>query len=33
VLTYDQDTPGAFLNAVGVRGEQAHIGDLIPGHR
>ncbi|KUL25320.1 fibronectin type III domain-containing protein [Actinoplanes awajinensis] len=33
VLTYDQDTPGAWLNAVGIKGQRAHIGGLISGHR
>ncbi|MFF5176141.1 fibronectin type III domain-containing protein [Micromonospora sp. NPDC000089] len=33
VLTYDQDTPGAFVNGVGVAGTSAHIDGLIPGHR
>jgi len=33
VLTYDQDTPGAWLNDVGVKGTSAHIDGLTPGHR
>lgn len=33
VLVHDRDTPGAFLNAIGIRGTYAHIGGLIPGHR
>ncbi|MFI5497111.1 fibronectin type III domain-containing protein [Actinoplanes sp. NPDC051859] len=31
-MVYDKDTPGAFLNSVGVRGLSTHIDGLIPGH-
>ncbi|WP_206508055.1 fibronectin type III domain-containing protein [Streptomyces chrestomyceticus] len=33
VLTFDKDTPGAFVQSVGVRGQSAHIDGLTPGHR
>ncbi|MEU4152055.1 fibronectin type III domain-containing protein [Streptomyces sp. NPDC026659] len=32
ILTWDKDTPGAFLNSTAVRGTSAHISGLIPGH-
>lgn len=33
VLTYDLDTPGAFVNRVGIRGRSASIDGLVSGHR
>ncbi|MYQ49291.1 hypothetical protein GTW40_30455 [Streptomyces sp. SID4985] len=32
ILTWDKDTPGAFLNSTAVRGTSAHISGLVPGH-
>ncbi|MEU7844290.1 GDSL-type esterase/lipase family protein [Micromonospora sp. NPDC049114] len=33
VIYWDQDDPGAFLSAVGIRGHAAHIDGLTVGHR
>ncbi|MFF7731178.1 fibronectin type III domain-containing protein [Streptomyces sp. NPDC008001] len=33
IITWDRDTPGAFINSVAVRGKSAHIDGLKPGHR
>ncbi|MFI6272388.1 GDSL-type esterase/lipase family protein [Micromonospora zamorensis] len=33
VIYWDQDDPGAFLSAVGIRGHAAHIDGLKVGHR
>ncbi|MEU1680408.1 GDSL-type esterase/lipase family protein [Micromonospora zamorensis] len=33
VIYWDQDDPGAFLGAVGIRGHAAHIDGLKVGHR
>lgn len=33
VITWDVDTPGTFIESVGVRGTSGHIGGLIPGRR
>lgn len=32
IITWDRDTPGAFINSTAVRGTSAHIDGLIPGH-
>ncbi|WP_432843904.1 fibronectin type III domain-containing protein [Dactylosporangium sp. CA-092794] len=32
VITFDKDTPGAFLSDVGIHGLSAHIDGLTPGH-
>ncbi|MFI2241193.1 fibronectin type III domain-containing protein [Streptomyces chrestomyceticus] len=32
IITWDRDTPGAFLNSTAVRGRSAHIDGLEPGH-
>ncbi|MGK5638341.1 fibronectin type III domain-containing protein [Streptomyces sp. URMC 126] len=33
IITWDRDTPGAFINSTAVRGKSAHIDGLKPGHR
>lgn len=32
IITWDKDTPGAFIQSTAVRGTSAHIAGLIPGH-
>ena len=32
IITWDKDTPGAFLNSTAVRGKSVHIDGLKPGH-
>ena len=33
VVVFDVDTPGAYLQTVGIKGLSAHIDGLVPGHR
>ncbi|MCS0639663.1 phosphatidylinositol-specific phospholipase C domain-containing protein [Streptomyces sp. LP05-1] len=33
VITYDLDTPGAFIETIGTRDKALHFGNLKPGHR
>ncbi len=33
VITWDRDSPGAFLESKAVRGTSLHVGGLRPGHR
>ncbi|MYV70262.1 hypothetical protein GT043_30835 [Streptomyces sp. SID2131] len=33
VITWDRDSPGAFLESKAVRGTSLHVGGLEPGHR
>lgn len=33
VITWDRDTPGTFIQSVGIRGTSAHIDGLEPGRR
>jgi lysophospholipase L1-like esterase len=33
VVVFDEDTPGAYLETVGIKGLSAYIDGLVPGHR